>query len=484
MNHPVEIFFSYAHEDEELRKELVKHLRLLERQGIISTWYDRDIHAGAEWQKEIDKHLNTTDIILLLVSADFLNSDYCYSSEMIRAIERHERGEARVIPVILRPVYWQNAPFGKLQALPKNILPVTEWRSRDAALFDIAEGIREAAEELHLSRSQRGISSKPVPLCAYRGHTSSILDIACSPDGSRIASAGGDHTVHIWNARNGGYLLDYQGHTDRIWSVAWSPGGHRIASAGDDRSVHIWNADTGKHIFTYRGHSGEILEVAWSPDGKYIASLGTLGDNTVQVWNAATGEQLCIYREHDSNLSSVAWSPDGHHIASVDSDYQAKLKVWSATTGTTNMTYDTDHSTLSRTAIAWSPNGEYIAASGPGKISIYSAVIGKRISIYHCYDDADIGRDYDDDTWIEDIAWSPNGRYLAAAVSSPVYETDMVKILEAGSGVSLFTLESNEGVTPRAFSVIWSPDNSYVAYALTDLGNPKGSIISVWQISS
>src|SRR5579884_3629532 len=146
----IEIFICYAREDEALRQGLEKHLRALRRQGVIDLWHDRNISAGTEWEREIDRHLNTAQVILLLISPDFMNSDYCYGKEMKRAMERHERGEARVIPVILRPVYWQKAPFGKLQALPTDEIPVTSswWNSQDEAFFDVAEGIRTAIEEL------------------------------------------------------------------------------------------------------------------------------------------------------------------------------------------------------------------------------------------------------------------------------------------------------------------------------------------------
>jgi len=93
---PVEIFFCYAREDEELRQGLVKQLTALKRQGIIDMWYDGEISPGKEWEVEIDKHLKTADIILLLVSSNFMESDYCYSKELRRAMQRHERGEARV----------------------------------------------------------------------------------------------------------------------------------------------------------------------------------------------------------------------------------------------------------------------------------------------------------------------------------------------------------------------------------------------------
>lgn len=105
---PVKIFFCYAHEDEPLLNKLKTHLMPLQRKGLIDVWYDRDISAGTEWEHQIKEQLNTAQIILLLVSPDFMNSDYCYGVEMQRALERHERGEARVIPIILRPVYWQD----------------------------------------------------------------------------------------------------------------------------------------------------------------------------------------------------------------------------------------------------------------------------------------------------------------------------------------------------------------------------------------
>jgi hypothetical protein len=148
----MEVFYSYSHKDEELRDALQDHLSLLRRQGIISNWHDRGIGAGNEWAGKIDEHLKTADIILLLVSASFLASDYCYDIELKKAMERHETGEARVIPIILKSCDWTNAPFGKLQALPKNALPVTKWPDRDEAFTDVAKGIRRAAEELSATR--------------------------------------------------------------------------------------------------------------------------------------------------------------------------------------------------------------------------------------------------------------------------------------------------------------------------------------------
>lgn len=140
-NQPVTIFFSYSHKDEELRDELAKHLSILERNGIIAGWHDRRIVPGEEWANEIDEWMDTAQVILLLISSDFIASDYCWNIEVKRAMERHETGEAIVIPIILRPVSWENAPFGRLQALPKNAQPVTVWNSQDQAFLNISQGI-------------------------------------------------------------------------------------------------------------------------------------------------------------------------------------------------------------------------------------------------------------------------------------------------------------------------------------------------------
>jgi internalin A len=141
------IFFSYSHKDEALRDELETHLKLLQRQGIISAWHDRKILPGKEWDSEIDMYLERAKIILLLISADFIASDYCWDNEVKRALERHESGEATVIPVLLRSCDWKGAPFGKLQGLPKDMTAVTAWKDRDAAWTDVARGIRAIAEQ-------------------------------------------------------------------------------------------------------------------------------------------------------------------------------------------------------------------------------------------------------------------------------------------------------------------------------------------------
>ena len=148
MSSPAKIFCCYAHEDQALLKRLKIHLISLQRQDLITTWTDTDISPGANWEQEITKHINTARIILLLVSPDFIASDYCYSNEMAQALERDKRGDAHVIPIILRPVYWEKAPFHKLQALPKNAKPLTKWSNIDDGFLSIVEGILLAIKNL------------------------------------------------------------------------------------------------------------------------------------------------------------------------------------------------------------------------------------------------------------------------------------------------------------------------------------------------
>lgn len=140
------LFFSYSHKDEELRNELETHLSILKRQGVIATWHDRRLVAGDDFAAGISRELEASDIILLLVSPDFLNSDYCYGVEMGRALERHREGTARVIPVILRPCDWQATPLKGLLATPTDGKPVIKFAVRDDAFLEITKAIRAAAE--------------------------------------------------------------------------------------------------------------------------------------------------------------------------------------------------------------------------------------------------------------------------------------------------------------------------------------------------
>ena len=174
----IELFYSYAHADEPMRKKLEKHLATLHQQGLIASWHDRMIGAGTEWEQHIDEHLNRAQIILLLISANFLASPYCSGIEMKRAMERHEANEARVIPVILRPVHWKDVPFAKLQMLPTDGKPIasSHWHNQDEAFTNVAEGIRKVIDELNAAPKDIGtLVNTPLPSRTQTSHSTPII---------------------------------------------------------------------------------------------------------------------------------------------------------------------------------------------------------------------------------------------------------------------------------------------------------------------
>jgi tetratricopeptide (TPR) repeat protein len=158
---PAQLFYSYSHKDERLRDQLAKHLAALTREKLISGWHDREITAGTKWKGQISDNLKAASIILLLVSSDFLASDYCQDVELKFAMKQDEDGKALVIPVILRPCDWHTASFAKLQALPKDGKAVTRWTHRDEAWLNVVEGIRKALKEMGAGGSPAAVVENP-----------------------------------------------------------------------------------------------------------------------------------------------------------------------------------------------------------------------------------------------------------------------------------------------------------------------------------
>ena len=155
-------------------------------------------------------------------------------------------------------------------------------------------------------------------LLTLRGHTFGVASVAWSPDGTRLASAGGDGTVKVWEAASSKGTLTLRGHTNTVKSVAWSPDGTRLASTSWDATVKVWEAASGKDTLTLRGHTNPVESVAWSPDGTRLASAGA--DGTVKVWDTAAAKETLTLREHSQRVLSVAWSPDGTRLASASDD--------------------------------------------------------------------------------------------------------------------------------------------------------------------
>ena len=193
------LFYSYAdvEEDELLQQKLVTHLSTLRRQQVISEWYKRKIVPGEKRKEQIKRYLETASIILLLISPDFLASNDCYEIEMTRALERHERNEARVIPILLRPVHWQGTPFADLAFLPANGVPVTQWSDQDPAFLEIEQGIRQVVDDINAAKDSQtqGPSASSLPIPPPASNTSSE-DINAAKDSQTQGSSASSTMVH------------------------------------------------------------------------------------------------------------------------------------------------------------------------------------------------------------------------------------------------------------------------------------------------
>ncbi|MDH1610856.1 toll/interleukin-1 receptor domain-containing protein [Klebsiella aerogenes] len=162
------LVFSYSHADEALRNELEKHLSPLKRAGKITTWHDRCIVPGQEFERQIDQYFSEADIILLLISSDFIASDYCYQVEMTNALERHKRGEAVVIPVILRECAWHQLSFGSIMAATVDGKPITRFASHDEGYVQVVDAVSRAITNLEAKKPQQNIPSPALGSLAFQ----------------------------------------------------------------------------------------------------------------------------------------------------------------------------------------------------------------------------------------------------------------------------------------------------------------------------
>lgn len=204
------VFISYSHRDEPLRAELDKHFALLKRQGALDVWSDHRIPPGGEVDASISEGLESADVILLLISADFIASDYCFSVEMNRAMERHVSGDCVVVPVILRPCDWQSAPFGRLKAIPTDGRAITKWPSQDEAFEDIVKHVRKLL-------AKPGGSESPKPAAAVAATGIAQVLGAAAPTVSRVGRSSNlslprefsDQDKHDFTQSTFNYIREY-----------------------------------------------------------------------------------------------------------------------------------------------------------------------------------------------------------------------------------------------------------------------------------
>lgn len=290
-------------------------------------------------------------------------------------------------------------------------------------------------------------------LYSYRKHSGRVNAVAWSPDGTRIASAGKDQIIRVWDATTGHDLLFFSLHKAEVSAVAWSPDGTRIASAGKDRTVQVWEVIPNGSVVIYKNHKDWIRCVAWSPDGTRIASGGQ--DTQVHIWDAATGHQYLYFVLHKAKVRTAVWSPDGTHIASGGDDWT--VQIWETVRGGKVVTCNRHVNRVN--SVAWSPDGTRIVSGSSDQIArIWEAKTGSNLLFF----DRHTGE-------VNAVAWSPDGTYIASGGKDCT-----IQIWEP---VAKGAATRYQGFSDAVTALTWSPDGTQIAVASAD------GTVQVWQHS-
>ena len=308
---PTEIFFSYAHVDEDLMNDVRRQLIVYDRQKIIVKWYDRLIPPGGAWTKEIDERLSQARIILLFVSPHFIESKYCYHVEMAEALRRHEAGQVIVIPIILRPCPWQDSPIGHLQALPKDGKAITLWKNHDEACLNVAEGVMKVV---------RGINNQDASPANVETARSEISQPSW-PKNQGVYIASSSETIPIFPRALSGYRSESN---KDFW-------GETFASRG---TLRIFDSNGWEGIpdfpSTMNGCSAGVFMIRWRSAHPNVCIASTLGYSTdVTYGKPKTGSFGYMYGNNcEQPLFRFADPHDSNETNLVDIYYE--LKFWQA----------------------------------------------------------------------------------------------------------------------------------------------------------
>jgi hypothetical protein len=326
MSTPLKVFCCYAREDQEMLVQLKKHLALLKRQGKITIWSDTNLNAGVEWKKELHKHLESADIILLLISPNFMNSDYCYNTEMERAIARHNEDSAVVIPILLSSTFYENAPFAKLEIIPTKEKPVTQWSDWDDAFYDITKHINQVISAFS---SQHMLTETKTRFTADSKHAD-VLVVKNVVEPEKFSQRMGIPQVNttlqrdsmdvklrntLWNAsydrlRWGTNSYAAKKFAEQIWQYCFN----RLLNELSSLSVDGLFNSIREHYFTLEWH--EVYDFL-----DYVANhLEYLDDSTrfVDACNSVLKRELSAYRFVEKKLTLMT---SDQELVSADENY-------------------------------------------------------------------------------------------------------------------------------------------------------------------
>ncbi|MFV2068280.1 MAG: hypothetical protein ACC645_15010, partial [Pirellulales bacterium] len=294
-------------------------------------------------------------------------------------------------------------------------------------------------------------------LTTLRGHTDLIYSIAWSPDGSQIASTGWDKTVRVWDVANGETVLEIPASDEVLRHVAWSPDGLRLATCGDDGLVRVWDAKTGKGLLQMKSYIAVVWSVAWSPDGRRLATGGNYEKRDIRIWDTGTGRQIKqILHAHDNVILDVAWSPDGRQLATASHT----VRIWDTETWQRRLKIDAHNGTAR--SVSWSPDGAELATAGAdGSVKLWGARDGRLLNVLRGHHAGALS-----------VKWRSDGGRLASASADHT-----VKIWDPHEEQPSTTVRSGSGYS-------WSLDGRRLATVMDKDSDDHGPVLQIVDMES
>jgi WD40 repeat protein len=439
----VEIFLSYSRKDEQLLRELEVHLAPLRKEGRVATWSDRMLEAGTAWEPALRDRLERSQIILLLVSPDFFASEFCWGIEMTSALSRHEKGDARVIPVILRSCDWRNSPLAHLQALPQDGRPIRRWPDPDEAFLDVVTGIRQI------------LGSRPAsPVAEARAASAPV---AQSP---AEAPAPAPDTRPVLR-------LELEFHRDYIPRILVDRLEQFVVTCSSDETVRVWDLTTGALLQILRSpastpdQSGQLPALAISPDGDLVVCSGIKGvdaqEENIYLFDRRTGTLTRRIGDLPRAVLDLAISPDGSHVAAALAD-DGGVYIFDRHQGTRVARLP---SKLGCTQTSYAPDGRLVVISKTCELQLFSA------------DYKLLAKLEEPDLMGAGVAFSPNGDFIAVFYSGEL----AVDVFKSGNPLKRLRRLDTPAKVQR---VVWS-HNGMALLALLSIDDAGDCAIRRWE---
>lgn len=464
------VFVSYSHADIEWLKRLKVHVRPLVREKNIAWWDDTMIKPGADWRTDIRHALACAKVAVLLISADFLASEFVADEELPNMLRAAEEDGVPVIPLIVSPSRFAQTPsLARFQAINPPNKPLAKLRrwEQEEFLAQTAEAVnralsaampstRDGADFTSPAAGQSTSLDHAVEVGAI-SHADTVMSVRFSPDGKWIATASADNRARIWDAESQRELAHVD-HRGIVWSIAFAADGMAVASTSSDGTARIWEPTTGREMLPPLVHTAPVGGIAFSPDGAWIATA--CNDMIARIWDSATGGEV-VRLPHKHRVRDIAFSPEGARVATACRDKTAR--IWHAVTGEelTRITHDDKVN-----AVSFNSDGALLATgSADSTARIWDAVSGaESVRLAHHVEP------------VYGVAFCPNRDVVATASS------DMTaRIWDSRLGRNLDCLHHRYPV----LSVAWDPEGARTATAAgrrQETAEKPYGLVTIWQV--